>query len=85
MLARLFRPSAELIVLTATLLSAVNALVVLDIVHLASAHLAIINIGLASVLGLVARGLVPTAPPAAAAPRKAVVDCRARRSEGGST
>lgn len=58
-LARLFRPSAELIILTSTLLSAVNGLVVLDIVRLASEHLAIINIGLASVLGLVARGLVP--------------------------
>jgi hypothetical protein len=79
MLSRLFRPSGELIVLTATVLSAVNALVVLEIVHMASAHLAIINIGLASVLGFVARGLVPPEPPAARP-----TGCRAQGSDGGS-
>jgi hypothetical protein len=82
MLTRLFRPSPELIVLTATALSAVNALVVLDIVHLASAHLAIVNVGLASVLGLTGRGMLP-------APRRAATppECQARiqGSEGGST
>jgi hypothetical protein len=80
MLTRPFRPSAELVVVTATALSAVNGLVVLDIVHLASAHLAIINIGLASVLGLVARGLLP-AEPRSARPS----EHRAQGSEGGST
>jgi hypothetical protein len=79
MLSRLYRPSAELIVLTATALSVVNALVVLDIVHMTSAHLAIINIGLASVLGIVARGLVPSEPPEARP-----TECRAQGSEGGS-
>jgi hypothetical protein len=82
MLTRLLRPSPELIALTATALSAVNALVVLDLVHLASAHLAIVNVGLASVLGLTARGMLP-APPPAATPSEC--EARTQGSEGGST
>ena len=57
------RPSPELIILTVTVLSALNALVALDIVRLSGVHLAVVNIGLASVLGVVARGLVPAEPP----------------------
>jgi hypothetical protein len=56
------RPSPELIILTATVISALNALVALDIVRLSGVHLAVVNIGLASVLGIVARGLVPSEP-----------------------
>ena len=78
MISRLFRP-AELIIVTATAISAINALVVLDIVHLTSVHLAVINIGLACILGLVARGLVPAAPPAVRPPER-----RAQGSDGGS-
>lgn len=62
-IARWCRPSPELIILTATVISAVNALVALQIVRLSGIHLAVINIGLASVLGVVARGLVPSEPP----------------------
>jgi hypothetical protein len=60
---RLARP--ELVVLTATAISAVNVLVVVGLVHLASLHLAVINVGLASVLGLIARELIPAEPPGA--------------------
>ncbi|HYW23909.1 MAG TPA: hypothetical protein VE953_07060 [Terriglobales bacterium] len=62
-IARWCRPSPQLIILTATLISALNALVALDLVRLSGVHLAVINIGLASVLGVVARGLVPSDPP----------------------
>src|SRR5215467_7152354 len=72
------RPSPELIILTATLISALNALVALDIVRLSGVHLAVINIGLASVLGVVARGLVATEPPDPAS-----ADCRAHHRERG--
>ena len=78
MFSRLFRP-AELIVLTATAVSGINALVVLDVIRLTSVHLAIINIGLACVIGLAARGLVPEAPPIARPTER-----RAQRSDGGS-
>jgi hypothetical protein len=57
---RLARP--ELVVLTATAISAVNVLVVLGVLHVAILHLAVINVGLASVLGLIARDLVPSEP-----------------------
>jgi hypothetical protein len=79
--ARWCRPSPELIILTATLISALNALVALDIVRLSGVHLAVVNIALASVLGVVARGLVPTEPPQDAPPAK----CRAQQRERGST
>jgi hypothetical protein len=79
-IARWCRPSPELIILTATLISALNALVALDIVRLSGVHLAVVNIGLASVLGVVARGLLPSeptdTPPA---------QCRAQQRERGST
>lgn len=65
MVARLLRPSPELVILTATLISACNALVALDIVRLSGVRLAVVNIGLACVLGIVARGLFPADPPAA--------------------
>jgi hypothetical protein len=55
----LTRACPELVVLTATAISAVNVVVALGLVHLASLHLAVINVGLASVLGLIARELVP--------------------------
>jgi hypothetical protein len=74
------RACPELILLTATLISAVNALVALGLVHLASVHLAVVNIALASVLGVVARGLVPAEPPNATP-----ADGRAHHPEGGST
>lgn len=54
----LSRSSPELILVTAAVISAVNVLVVLDVVRLASAHLGTVNIGLAGVLALLARGLV---------------------------
>jgi hypothetical protein len=79
-IARWCRPSPELIILTATLISALNALVALDIVRLSGVHLAVVNIGLASVLGVVARGLVPTEPPDTP-PAKS----RAQQRERGST
>jgi hypothetical protein len=62
-IARWCQPSPELILLTATVISATNALVALGIVPLAGVHLAVVNIGLATVLGLVARGLLPDEPP----------------------
>ena len=74
------RPSPELIILTATLISVLNALVALDLVRLSGVHLAVANIGLASVLGFVGRGLVRSAPPdPLPAPR------RAQQRERGST
>jgi hypothetical protein len=76
---RWWRPSPELIILTATVLSALNALVALGILPLAGVHLAVVNVGLASVLGLVARGLLP------AEPRDVPAECRAHRAERGST
>jgi hypothetical protein len=79
-IARGFRPSPELVILTATLISALNALVALDLVRLSGVHLAVANIGLASVLGFIGRGLVRTEPPdPLSAPR------RARQHERGST
>lgn len=74
------RPSPELIILTATVISALNALVALEIVRLPAIHLAVLNIGLASVLGVVARGLVPSEP---SEPFSA--ECRTHRPERGST
>ncbi len=59
------RASPRLILLTATVISAVNVLVVLGLVHLASVHLAVINVALASVVGVAARRLVPAEPPTA--------------------
>jgi hypothetical protein len=79
-IARWWRPSPELIILTATAISALNALVALDIVRLSGVHLAVVNIGLASVLGVVARGLVASEPPAAPP-----ATCRAQQRERGST
>jgi hypothetical protein len=79
-IARWCRPSPELIILTATLISALNALVALDIVRLSGVHLAVVNIGLASVLGVVARGLVPSEPP-----EPPPAQCRAQQRERGST
>ena len=76
---RLRRPRPQLILLTVTLISAVNALVALGLVQIASMHLAVINVALASVLGVVARGLVPVEPPTAAQ-----AECRAHQPEGGS-
>ena len=79
-MARGLRPSPELIILTATLISVLNALVALDLVRLSGVHLAVANIGLASVLGFVGRGLVRSAPPdPLPAPR------RAQQRERGST
>ena len=75
-----FRPSPELIILTATLISTLNALVALDIVRLSGVHLAVVNIGLASVLGVVARGLVPSEPQ-----DSLPATCRAQQRERGST
>ena len=74
---RLARVCPELVVLTATAISAVNVLVVLGVVHVASLHLAFVNVGLASVLGLVARGLLPSEPGRTPA--------RGEGIEGGST
>jgi hypothetical protein len=79
-IARWCRPSPELIILTATVISALNALVALGIVPLSGAHLAVANIGLASVLGVVARGLVGSEPPPLPAPRPAP-----HRKERGTT
>ena len=79
-IARWCRPSPELIILTATVISAVNALVALDVVRLSGIHLAVINIGLASVLGIVARGLVPSEPP-----DTLPAPCRAQHRERGPT
>ncbi len=76
---RFGRTCPELIVLTATVISAVNALVALGLVHLAGEYLAVINIGLASVLGVVARGLVPAEPP-----KSSSADGRAHHPEGGA-
>jgi hypothetical protein len=79
-IARGFRPSPELVILTATLISALNALVALDLVRLSGVPLAVANIGLASVLGFIGRGLVRTEPPdSMSAPR------RAQQQERGST
>lgn len=75
-----FRSSPELILLTATLISALNALAALDLVRPSGVHLAVANIGLASVLGLVARGLVPSEPP-----DSLPAPCRAQQRERGST
>lgn len=79
-IARWCRPSPELIILTATVISAVNALVALGVVRLSGIHLAVINIGLASVLGIVARGLVPSEPP-----DPLPAPCRAQHRERGPT
>ncbi len=59
------RACPRLILLTATVISAVNVLVVLGLVHPASVHLAVVNVALASVLAVAARGLVPSEPPTA--------------------
>lgn len=75
-----FRPSPELIILTATLISALNALVALDLVRLSGVQLAVANIGLASVLGFVGRGLVPSEPP-----EPLPAPSRAQQRERGST
>lgn len=80
MIARWRLPSPEVVIVTATLTSAFNALVALGIVHLSSAHLAVVNIGLASVLGLAARRLVP-AQPSGAGP----AGCPTQQRERGST
>jgi hypothetical protein len=80
MFARWLRAAPELILLTATLLSALNALVALDILHLDGLHLAVANIGLASVIGIVARGLVPSEPGESSSAER-----RAHRRERGST
>jgi hypothetical protein len=79
MRSRLGTASPQLVVLTATAISAVNVLIALGLVHLATVHLAVVNIALASVLGVVARGLVPAEPPA---PTPA--PCRVHQPEGGS-
>jgi hypothetical protein len=79
MSSRLPRARPELVVLTATAISAVNILVVLGLVHVASAHLAVINVGLACVIGLLARELVPSEP-AGVAPE----DLLAQDPQGGS-
>jgi ABC-type branched-subunit amino acid transport system permease subunit len=79
-IARWLRPSPELIILTATLISALNALVALDIVRLSGVHLAVVNIGLASVLGIVARGLFPAGPPESFS-----AECRAQRERGSTS
>ncbi len=77
---RSVRACPELILLTATVISAANALVVLGLVHLASVHLAVVNVALASVLGVAGRGLVPAEPPTATRAHG-----RAHHPEGGST
>jgi hypothetical protein len=79
-IARWCRPSPELILLTAAVISAFNALAALDIVRIAGVQLAVINIGLACVLGVVARGLLPAEPPD---PRPA--SRRAQQRERGTT
>jgi len=79
-IARWFRPSPELVILTATLISALNALIALDIVRLSGVHLAVVNIGLASVLGVIARGLVPAEPLDPHTP----AECRAQHRGRGS-
>ena len=79
-IARGFRPSPELIILTATVISVLNALVALDLVRLSGVHLAVANIGLASVLGFVGRGLVRLEPP-----DPLPAPCRAQQRERGST
>jgi hypothetical protein len=61
--ARFSRASAEAVAVTAAVISVVNVLVALGLVHLASAHLAVVNIGLASVLGVVVRRLLPADAP----------------------
>ena len=62
-IARGCQPSPELILLIATAISALNALAALRIVHLSGVQLAVANIGLASALAVVARGLLPSPPP----------------------
>jgi hypothetical protein len=62
----LARAHPELILLTATAISAVNVLVALGVAHVGSVPLAVINVSLASVIGILARELVPTEPPSAA-------------------
>jgi hypothetical protein len=79
-IARGFRPSPQLIILTATVISALNALFALDLVRLSGVHLAVANIGLASVLGVVGRGLVHSEPP-----DPLPAPCRAQQRERGST
>lgn len=79
-IARWCQPSPEQVILTATVISALNALVALGIVPLSGVHLAVINIGLATVLGLVARGLLPAEPP-----RSPSRERRAHHRERGST
>jgi hypothetical protein len=77
---RLARAHPELILLTSTAISAVNVLVALGVVHMGSVPLAVSNVGLASVIGILARELVP-AEPASAAP----ADGRAHEPLGDST
>jgi hypothetical protein len=62
-IARWCRPSPEQILLIATAISALNALAALGIVRLSAVQLAVANIGLACALAVVARGLLPSAPP----------------------
>ena len=71
------RRAPELIILTATVISALNALVALEIVRLSAVHLAVVNIGLACVLGIVARGLVSAEPT-----NDVAAECRTQRERG---
>lgn len=68
---RSIRPSPELVILIATAISALNALVALDILRLGPVHLAVANVGLATVLGFVGRGLLPRVPADTPAERRA--------------
>lgn len=70
----------ELIILTATVISALNALAALEIVRLSAVHLAVANIGLACVLGIVARGLVSAEPT-----NDVAAEGRTQQRERGST
>ena len=76
------RPSPELILLIATAISGFNALVAVGVLHLGAVHLAVVNVGFAFALGVVARGLVPAEPPA---PADGPADRRAHQPERGST
>lgn len=77
---RLARAHPELILLTAAAISAVNVLVALGMVHVGSVPLAVVNVSLASVIGILARELVP-AEPSSAAPS----EVRAHEPLGDST
>jgi hypothetical protein len=77
---RLARAHPELILLAAAAISAVNVLVALGLVHMGSVPLAVINVGLASVIGILARELVP-----AELPKAAPAEGRAHEPLGDST